>query len=115
MVTRREALAEALRTWRVAERELRESTDGRHAQLEADVARYRRTYQEIYSAAMIDNLARLHDADDRRARATPSTRDFHAATQDTQEIAADIWEQARRGDRDSPPTLPEPVGSAAER
>ena len=32
----------------------------------------------------------------------PSTPDFHLATQDTEVAAADIWEQARRADRDTP-------------
>jgi hypothetical protein len=103
MVTRRETLAEALRLWRSAERQLFESGDGRHG-LEANVAKLRDSYQRIYTEGMVDNMERLHDADDRRARATPSTVEFHAATRDTEEIAADIWEQARRGDRDSPPT-----------
>jgi hypothetical protein len=105
MVTRRETLSEALRVWRTAERELFESADGRHG-LEANVATLRNAYQRIYTEGMVDNMERLHDADDRRARATPSTPEFHAATRDTEEIAADIWEQARRGDRDSPPTRP---------
>jgi hypothetical protein len=103
MVSRRETLAEALRQWRSAERELFESGDG-HNGLEANVTRLRDAYQRTYTEGMVDNMERLHDADDRRARATPSTAEFHAATRDTEEIAADIWEQARRGDRDSPPT-----------
>ena len=103
MVNRRESLQEALRLWRSAERELFESGDGRHS-LEANVARLRDAYQRIYTAGMVDSMERLHDADDRRARATPSTPEFHEATRDTEEIAADIWEQARRGDGDSPPT-----------
>ena len=108
--TRRESLQEALRLWRSAERELFESADGRHG-LEANVARLRDAYQRTYTDGMVDNISRLHAADDRRARATPSTPEFHAATRDTEEIAADIWEQARRGDRDSPPTrLPLPNG-----
>ena len=103
MVTRRETLQEALRLWRTAERELFESGDGRD-DLEANVAQLRDQYQRLYTEGMVENIGRLHDADDRRARATPSTPDFHAATRDTEEIAADIWEQARRGDRDTPPT-----------
>ena len=103
MVNRRETLAEALRLWRSAERELFESGDGHHG-LESNVAKLRDAYQRIYTEGMVDNIERLHDADDRRARATPSTAEFDAATRDTEEIAADIWEQGRRGDRDSPPT-----------
>ena len=103
MVSQREILQEALREWRAAERELFESGDGR-ADLEMTVARLRSEYQRLYTEGMLANMARLHDADDRRLRATPSTAAFHAATRDTEDIAADIWEQARRGDRDAPPT-----------
>jgi hypothetical protein len=103
MVNRRESLAEALRVWRAAERQLMESGDGRE-DLEAEVRGFRDEYQRLYTEGMVENIDRLHEADDRRSRATPSTSDFHAATRDTEEIAADIWEQARRGDRDSPPT-----------
>jgi hypothetical protein len=103
MVSRREALHETLRLWRTAERELFESGDGNDV-LEANVARLRAEYQRIYTENMIENMARLTEADGRRSSATPSTRAFHVATRDTEDIAADIWEQARRGDRDTPPT-----------
>ncbi len=100
MVSRREALQEALRAWRAAERELATSGDGRER--EANVARLRDEYQRLYSESMVDNLDRLHEADERRSQSIPSTPAFHSATQDTEDIAADIWEQARRGDRDTP-------------
>jgi hypothetical protein len=103
MVSRREALAEALREWRNAERELVESGDGRD-DLEAEVARLRDLYQQLYTDGMVENIGRLHDAERRRALAIPSTPAFHEATRDTEDVAADIWEQARRGDRDTPPT-----------
>ena len=100
MVSRREVLQEALREWRAAERELVASGDG--PAREANVARLRDEYQRLYTEGMVENIDRLHEADQRRSRATPSTPDFHAATRDTEDIAADIWEQARRGDRDTP-------------
>ena len=103
MVSRREALQESLRLWRAAERELVESGDGNDV-LETNVARLRDEYQRLYSEGMDENMTLLHEADLRRSRATPSTVDFHAATRDTEAIAAEIWEQARRGDRDTPPT-----------
>jgi antirestriction protein len=103
MVSRREILQEALREWRRAERELFESGDG-DDRLEANVAHLRGEYQRLYTEGMVENIERLHEADDRRSRAVPSTLDFHAAARDTEDIAADIWEQARRGDRDTPPT-----------
>ena len=101
MVSRREALQEALRLWRDAERELVASGDGR-VDLERNVERLRDDYQRLYTENMVENLERLHDAEARRSAAVPSTPAFHAATQDTEVAAADIWEQARRGDRDTP-------------
>ena len=100
MLSRRESLQEALRAWRTAERE--RQADGDSPQREASVVRLRDEYQRVYSANMTDNLSRLHEAEDRRSHATPSTPDFHLATQDTEVAAADIWEQARRADRDTP-------------
>ena len=100
MISRREALQEALRVWRAAERELEASGDGRER--EAEVVRLRDEYHRLYTEGMVENLDRLHEAEARRSRATPSTPDFHDATRDTEEVAADIWEQARRGDRDTP-------------
>ena len=100
MVSRREALQEALRVWRAAERDLVESGDG--VEREANVVRLRDEYQRLYTEGMVENLDRLHEAEDRRSRSVPSTPEFHAATQDTEIVAADIWEQARRGDRDTP-------------
>jgi|SRR5690349_4203957 len=100
MVSRREALQEALRVWRAAERDLVENGDG--ANREANVVRLRDEYHRIYTETMRENLDRLHEAEDRRSRSVPSTPEFHNATQDTEIVAADIWEQARRGDRDSP-------------
>ena len=47
---------------------------------------------------MLDNLDRLNEAEGRRAKSTPSTAEFHQAMRDTQEVAADIWHEARRGD-----------------
>src|SRR5689334_889932 len=101
MLSRRETLQEALRLWRSSERELIASGDGRE-DLELNVIRLRDDYQRLYSENMVENMERLRAADDRRSRAVPSTPAFHAATQDTETIAADIWEQARRGDRDTP-------------
>ena len=110
MLSRREAIQDALYAWRQAERGLAESTDGRREELEAAIVRHRTHYHHLYTAHMIDSLDRLHEAEGRRARSTPSTPDFHQATRDTQEIAADIWHEARRGDLDTPQRVdPQPV------
>jgi hypothetical protein len=102
MVSRREAIQDALYRWRHAERALAAETDGHREELAAEVVRHRNEYQRLYSEHMVDNLKRLHEADGRRVLATPSTREFHQATRDTQEIAAEIWDEARRGDLDTP-------------
>ena len=49
-------------------------------------------------------IAKLHEAEGRRAMATPSTLPFHVAARDTQYIAAEIWEAARSSDEDTPET-----------
>ena len=102
MVSRREAIQDALYKWRKAERELAEETDGRRPQLEADVVRHRTEYQRLYTETMLENIDRLHKAEERRSRAIPSTPAFHDATRETQDVAADIWHEARRGDLDTP-------------
>ena len=102
MVSRREAIQDALFAWRQAERELALSTDGRRVALEADIVLFRDEYQRLSTEHMLESLHLLHDAEDRRARSTPSTPEFHQATRDTQDIAAEIWHEARRGDLDTP-------------
>jgi hypothetical protein len=101
-MSRREAINDALTAWRHAERELAEHTDGDRPRIEADIERFRSEYHRLTSDNMLDNLDKLHDADRRRALATPSTPPFHQAVRDTADIAADIWEEARRGDLDTP-------------
>lgn len=101
LVSRRESLQEALRLWRAAQRDLDASGDG-NLELEATVERLRNEYQRLYTETMTENLDRLQEADHRRSESVPSTPAFHEATRDTEVIAADIWEQARRGDRDTP-------------
>lgn len=53
---------------------------------------------------MVEWIAKLHEAEGRRAQATPSTLPFHVAARDTQDIAAEIWEAARSSDEDTPET-----------
>jgi hypothetical protein len=101
MVSQRAHEADALRAWREAEHELLASGDGR-PDLEANVERLRDEYEHHYTTDMTDNIARLREADERRARAVPSTPAFHAATRETEEIAADIWDQAIHADLDGP-------------
>lgn len=102
MSSRGEAIQDALYAWRKAERELFGSTDGHREELQAAIELHRGEYHRLYTEQMLESLDRLHEAEGRRAASTPSTPDFHQATRDTQEIAADIWHEARRGDLDTP-------------
>jgi hypothetical protein len=47
MVSRRETLAEALRTWRAAERELFEAAGAPGGTLASEVVRFRNAYQQM--------------------------------------------------------------------
>lgn len=100
-MSRREAVEAALRAWREAERDLADARDGQRADLEARVVECRSEYQRLSNEHMLDNMERLKNADDRRASATPSSEAYHDATRDTEKIAGDIWEEARRMDRDA--------------
>ena len=104
MLSRREEVFESLRLWRIAERELTEETDGRRAELEEMVVRRRDEYHGFFTDLMVEQLAELHEVDQQRFRSTPSTPEYHDAMRRTEAIAADIWELARRGDREAPPT-----------
>lgn len=100
----REAIEAALAAWRDAERRQARASDGEANALTLEVEHHRNEYQRLSTAHMIDWLARLEEAEDRRAHATPSTPRFHEAARDTQEIAAEIWEAARSSDEDTPET-----------
>jgi hypothetical protein len=104
MVARREATEAALAAWRAAERRLAEANDGEADNLRDEVARHRDEFQVQSAEDMIESIGKLHEAEHRRANATPSTLPFHLAARDTQEIASDIWEAARSNDEDTPAT-----------
>jgi hypothetical protein len=103
-VGQREVIEVALAAWRDAERRQARASGGEADALTIEVERYRSEYQRLSTAHMVDSLARLDEAEDRRAHATPSTLPFHEAARDTQEIAAEIWEAARSSDEDTPET-----------
>ena len=106
-VSRREVLHEALRAWRAAEQDLASSGGG--VEREANVARLRDGYQRLYTEGMVDNLARLHQAEDRRSRSVPSTPEFHAATQDTEKLPSMLaWSKRLR-------TRPTPMPSRSRK
>ena len=101
---RRRKVEAALAAWRDAERRLSQEVDGDIEGLTREVKVLRDEYQRLSTTNMTEWMARLDDAEDRRAHATPSTLPFHEAARDTQEIAAEIWEAARSSDEDTPKT-----------
>ena len=100
----REVIEAALAAWRDAERRQAQASGAEADALKLEVDHHRNEYQRLSTAHMVDSLARLDEAEDRRANATPSTPPFHEAARDTQEIAAEIWESARSSDEDTPET-----------
>lgn len=103
-MARREAIETALAAWRDAERRLTRAVNGESEALTREVEQYRGDFQRLSAEHMIDWIAKLHEAESRRAHATPSTLPFHEAARGTQEIAAEIWEAARSSDEDTPQT-----------
>jgi hypothetical protein len=116
---RRHNVEAALAAWRDAERRLSGASDGDTEGLDREVTTHRDEYQRLSAANMDEWIARLDEAEGRRANATPSTVPFHEAARDTQEIAAAIWEAARSSDEDTPKTevnqrtTPRPVAPGA--
>jgi len=103
-MARRQAIEAALASWRDAERRLAESVDSEPDSLKREVDLYRDEFQRLSAEHMVEWIAKLHEAEGRRAMATPSTLPFHVAARDTQYIAAEIWEAARNSDEDTPET-----------
>ena len=103
-MVRRESIEAALAAWRAAERHLAAADPDQAADLVREVVRSRDVFQRLSAEHMIEWMAKLEEAEDRRSHATPSTLPFHVAARDTQEIAAEIWEAARSSDEDTPET-----------
>lgn len=94
----------SLAAWRDAERRLSQAFGPDVEELKREVTLHRDEFQRMSAANMQEWMARLDEAEGRRAHATPSTKPFHEAARDTQEIAAQIWEAARSSDEDTPET-----------
>jgi hypothetical protein len=103
-MARRQAVGAALQVWRTAERRLVGATNGERAVLEAEVEHLRDAYQRLSTQHMVEWIAKLHEAEERRSLAVPSTLPFHVAARDEQQIASEIWEAARSSDEDTPET-----------
>jgi hypothetical protein len=104
-MARRQAIEAALTSWRDAERRLDLAADGEADALGREVDHYRDEFQRLSAAHMVEWIAKLREAEGRRANATPSTPRFHQAARDTQDIASEIWEAARSSDEDTPETV----------
>jgi hypothetical protein len=103
-MARREAIETILAAWRDAERRLDRATDGEADALRMEVNSHRDEFQVLSAEHMVEWIDKLHEAEDRRSQATPSTPPFHEAARDTQDIASEIWEAARSSDEDTPQT-----------
>jgi hypothetical protein len=103
MKSRRQAIEIALAGWRAAERELADP-NADFASVRAELERWRDEFQRLANSAMFDQIAALQEAESRRSSAMPSTFPFHQAAQDEKVIAAEIWDQARSSDEDTPQT-----------
>ncbi len=104
-MARREAIETALAAWRDADRRLANAVDGEVDALREEAERHRDEFQRLSAQHMVEWIGKLHEAEARRAHATPSTLPFHLAARDTQEIASEIWEAARSSDEDTPVTV----------
>ncbi len=100
----RRSVESSLAAWRDAERRLSQASGHDIEGRTREVTVHRDEYQRMSAANMNEWMARLDEAEGRRANSTPSTRPFHEAARDTQEIAAQIWEAARSSDEDTPET-----------
>lgn len=101
-MSKRQAIEAAIAAWRDVDRRLNDATDGNRAVLEQELHLRRSEFHRLSSEHVMERMAALHEAEQRRQSSTPSTRDFHQAAQDEALIAADIWDEARRSDRDIP-------------
>ena len=95
-------IEEALAAWRDAQRRLDNALDGDREALESEVERERTRFHRLSAEHMMEQIDALHDAETRRRAATPSTASFHEAARDEKAIAAEIWDQARLSDEETP-------------
>ena len=103
-MSRREAITASLSAWRDAERRLAVADGGSREALADEVVTDRTEFQRLSAEHMAEWIAKLQEAEGRRASETPSTFLFHEAARDTEAIAAEIWETARASDEDTPQT-----------
>ena len=98
----RKGIEAALAKWREAIR-LRDAAsddDRDDAQAAADQAGAE--FQQLSAQHMMSQIDALKEAEKRRKSETPSSPPFHEAARDEKRIAADIWENARMSDEDTP-------------
>ena len=103
-MARREAIEAALTAWRAAERLEFLAVDGDRQARTREVEIHRTEFQRLSADHIVEWIAKLQEAESRRAHASPSTPQFHEAARETEEIAAEIWEAARVSDEEIPQT-----------
>ena len=101
-MSRRPAIEAALAAWREAERLLAEAPEGREDGLKAQVDLRREQFQELSAAHMAEQIDRLKAAEQRRSASVPSTQPFHDAAREEKALAAEIWDEARLSDEETP-------------
>ena len=97
-------IEEALAAWREAERQLQRAVDGDREALEFEVAFHRKAFQRLSSEHMMERIDALKDAESRRHAEQPSTERYHRVAREEKAIAAEIWDNARSNDEDTPGT-----------
>ncbi len=104
-MARRNAIEAALSEWRAAVRLEAAAVAGvARDGLARQVETHRTEFQRLSANHMVEWIAKLQEAENRRSHATPSTPPFHEAARETETIAAEIWEAARQSDEDTPQT-----------
>jgi hypothetical protein len=70
----------ALDAWRAAERRVEEANGNRTPAMLQELAEAKQQYQELASAHVTEQLDALHDSEQRRGGAVPSSRSLREAT-----------------------------------
>ena len=98
----RREIEAALAKWREAIRRRDAASNGDRDALNAEAERAGEDFQRLSADHMAQQIDDLHEAEQRRKLATPSTSPFHEAAQDEMRIASEIWNNARVSDEETP-------------
>jgi hypothetical protein len=101
-MSNRQEIEAALAAWRDAERRLAGSTDGHNEELRAEVTHHRERFHQLSGDYMRVRIDELKVTEQRRLLARASSDEFHEAAQREKALAAEIWDEARRSDEETP-------------